>query len=279
MWNAITDAARFPSWRSDVTKVEQLPPTATGPSWREHSRQGAITMVVDVAEPPRKMIGRIADEGLPYGGKWIYEIEPDGDAASRVTITEDGSVYNPIFRFVSRFIMGHTASIDAYLRALGRHFGAEPTPTVVAGNGRWGYETKCRARVDDRSGHVREADATVLLETDELVVRGEARVKIPRDVDRARDGTRRRAHRHVAHGGRVAHARRRRGGQVAREDRGATRSASSTSSTSNRARRSGSSPSMTKRSWRSSPSARTIVSSGKSATGCDVVFVGVEAET
>lgn len=43
-----------------------------------------------------------------------------------------------------------------------------------------GYETKCRARVDDRSGHVREADATVLLETDELVVRGEARIKIPR---------------------------------------------------------------------------------------------------
>ena len=43
-----------------------------------------------------------------------------------------------------------------------------------------GYETKCRARVDDRSGHVREADATVLLETDELIVRGEARVRIPR---------------------------------------------------------------------------------------------------
>jgi hypothetical protein len=34
--------------------------------------------------------------------------------------------------------------------------------------------------VDDRAGHVREADATVLLETDELVVRGEARVRIPR---------------------------------------------------------------------------------------------------
>jgi hypothetical protein len=34
--------------------------------------------------------------------------------------------------------------------------------------------------VTDRAGHVREADATVLLETDELVVRGEARVRIPR---------------------------------------------------------------------------------------------------
>jgi len=43
-----------------------------------------------------------------------------------------------------------------------------------------GYEAKCRARVDDGSGTVREADATVLLETDELIVRGEARIRIPR---------------------------------------------------------------------------------------------------
>jgi hypothetical protein len=43
-----------------------------------------------------------------------------------------------------------------------------------------GYETKCRARVDDGSGKVRDAESTVLLETDELVVRGEARVRIPR---------------------------------------------------------------------------------------------------
>lgn len=42
-----------------------------------------------------------------------------------------------------------------------------------------GYETKCRTRVSDAAG-VREADATVLLETDDLIVRGEARVKIPR---------------------------------------------------------------------------------------------------
>jgi hypothetical protein len=44
-----------------------------------------------------------------------------------------------------------------------------------------GYETKCRVRVDDGSGKIREADAaTVLLETDDLVVRGDARVKVPR---------------------------------------------------------------------------------------------------
>jgi hypothetical protein len=44
-----------------------------------------------------------------------------------------------------------------------------------------GYETKCRVRVDDRSGSIREAEsAAVLLETDELIVRGEARVRVPR---------------------------------------------------------------------------------------------------
>ncbi len=43
-----------------------------------------------------------------------------------------------------------------------------------------GYETKCRVRVADAGG-VREANtATVLLETDHLIVRGDARVKVPR---------------------------------------------------------------------------------------------------
>ena len=44
-----------------------------------------------------------------------------------------------------------------------------------------GYETRCRVRVTDASGTVRESDdAAVLLETDELVVRGEARIRVPR---------------------------------------------------------------------------------------------------
>ena len=135
VWTAITDAANYPTWRADVTRVEMLPPVATGPSWREYSRHGAITMVVDVADAPRRMVGRIADEGLPFGGTWVYEIEPDGPSSSTVTITERGAVYNPVFRFVSKFIMGHTATLDAYLRALGKHFGSEPTPTIVAATG------------------------------------------------------------------------------------------------------------------------------------------------
>jgi hypothetical protein len=138
VWSALTTPTDFPSWRRDVKTVDVLAPAATGPSWREHSRQGAITFVIDAAEAPRRLVGRIADTNLAFGGSWEYLIVPDGPSSSRVTIVEHGSVYNPIFRFVSRFLMGHTSTIDAYLRALGRRFGSEPTPTVVtlAGDGR-----------------------------------------------------------------------------------------------------------------------------------------------
>jgi hypothetical protein len=131
IWTTLTTPADFPSWRYDVKSVELLAPTPTGPSWREHSKQGGLTFVVDVAEPPRRLVGRIADKHLPFGGSWEYLVEADGPSSSRVTIVERGSVYNPIFRFVSRYVMGHTATIDAYLRALGKRFGDEPTPTVV----------------------------------------------------------------------------------------------------------------------------------------------------
>jgi hypothetical protein len=112
-----------------------LPSTPSGASWREHSRNGAMTMVIERAESPRRLVTRIVDQNLPFGGRWEYDIVPDGAGASRVTVTERGWVSNPIFRFVSRFVMGHTATLDAYLRALGRHFGSEPTPTVVATTG------------------------------------------------------------------------------------------------------------------------------------------------
>jgi uncharacterized protein YndB with AHSA1/START domain len=124
VWAALTDPAGFPSWRPDVRRVEPLRATATGASWREHGSNGTITYVVEASEPPRRLVTRIADKDLPFGGSWEYTVAPDG-AGSRVTIVERGSVYNPVFRFVSRFIMGHTATIERYLRALGSRFGGE----------------------------------------------------------------------------------------------------------------------------------------------------------
>lgn len=135
VWSALTDYGSYPAWRPDVIHVESLPPTPAGAAWREQSRNGTTAMAVVSAEPPHRLVTRIADPNLPYGGTWEYRVEPEGTSSSMVTITERGSVYNPIFRFVSRFIMGHTATIDAYLRALGKRFGGTATPVDAATTG------------------------------------------------------------------------------------------------------------------------------------------------
>lgn len=131
VWAALVDRAAFPTWRADVQRVELLPDAPNGPSWREHANHDAITYVAEVQEAPHRLVARIADKNLPYGGAWEYRIEADG-AGSTVTVIERGSVYNPIFRFISRFFMGHTSTIDKFLRALGKKFGTEPTPAVIA---------------------------------------------------------------------------------------------------------------------------------------------------
>ena len=69
-------------------------------------------------EPPSLLVTRISDPKLPFGGSWTYRIEPAGPAASDLTITEDGEVYNVIFRFMSRFVLGHYATMDAFIRDL-----------------------------------------------------------------------------------------------------------------------------------------------------------------
>ena len=87
---------------------------------RETDKQGqTITYEIVQSQPPSLLKRTIADKNLPFGGSWTWKIQPQGKS-STVTITEDGEVYNPVFRFVSKFIMGHTRTIDSYLAILSR---------------------------------------------------------------------------------------------------------------------------------------------------------------
>jgi Polyketide cyclase / dehydrase and lipid transport len=96
--------------------------------WRETDSSGqAITYERVETAAPTRIVNRIADPKLPFGGSWTYQIAPDGSGAE-LTITENGEVYSPLFRFVSRFIMGHTATIEKYQRDLAAHFSTAPRP-------------------------------------------------------------------------------------------------------------------------------------------------------
>ncbi|PYP70520.1 MAG: hypothetical protein DMD41_14750, partial [Gemmatimonadetes bacterium] len=76
------------------------------------------------AVPPRRLVRRIADPKLPFGGTWTWEITA-APGGSTLTITEDGEIYNPIFRFVARFILGYTGTMESYLKALAARLGEQ----------------------------------------------------------------------------------------------------------------------------------------------------------
>ena len=111
VWRAVTDLEAMPAWRSGVTKVEMLSPT----SFREHGKHGAVTYAIEDDRAGHR-VNRIADTGLPYGGLWRFEL-----AGSTLTITEEGFVTNPIFRFMSNTVFSPTKSLERFLADLAKH--------------------------------------------------------------------------------------------------------------------------------------------------------------
>ena len=116
MWALITNVEAFPSWRSDVKTVERLPDRDGRPVWVEEGSNGRIPLAVERSEAPRLLVVRIADRDLPFGGVWTYVIAP-APQGSTLTITEDGEIYNPIFRVMARFVFGYESTLAAYLKA------------------------------------------------------------------------------------------------------------------------------------------------------------------
>ena len=131
VWEALTSLDAQPSWRKGLTRIERLSPTR----FREHGRHGATTYELAEAAEPSLRITRIADDQLPYGGRWIYELAPSGDGTS-LTITEDGFIKNPVFRVLSRTVFSTTATIEQLLRDLGAHLGSPATVEEAAPSAR-----------------------------------------------------------------------------------------------------------------------------------------------
>jgi hypothetical protein len=81
----------------------------------------ASSVPVDVLEstPPFRLVTRVKESETQFGGTWTITIAP-ADGGSTLTITEDGWVANPVFRFVSRYVIGHYATMDALLKTVAK---------------------------------------------------------------------------------------------------------------------------------------------------------------
>ena len=122
VWRTLTAFDEHPHWRRGLKAVERVP-DSSGETVKEISTKGeAMSFRTTELSNERRLVRRIVDENLPFGGSWTFEVVPH-DSGSRVTITEDGEVYNIVFRFVSKYVMGHHATIKAFLEDLGKKFG------------------------------------------------------------------------------------------------------------------------------------------------------------
>ena len=86
-------------------------------AWVEDGKNDRITFVVETSEPPRRLVTRIADPKLPFGGTWTYALTP-ASGGTTLVITENGEIYNPIFRVMARFVFGYESTMTSYLTNL-----------------------------------------------------------------------------------------------------------------------------------------------------------------
>lgn len=131
IWAVIADMEHSPSWRSDITGVKRLPDHDGHPVWLQIAKEGNWPLEITVEEAPSLLVAVVADSSAGFGGAWTYHLVSEG-TGTRVTITEDGFVSNPFFRFIARYCFGLTSSLDAYLTALGHHFRESVHPVTIA---------------------------------------------------------------------------------------------------------------------------------------------------
>ena len=111
VWDLLRDFEKYASWRSGLRRVEKI----NEQSWLEVDRHRK-KVIYGIAEEksPTRLVVQIRSDNLPYSGQWIYEISREGESTS-LTITEEGEVYSPIFRFIGHYIMDKAASIKGFL--------------------------------------------------------------------------------------------------------------------------------------------------------------------
>lgn len=122
IFKEIATPTAYPKWRTGVQEVRMLADSGGMTRFRESAMTGDVTYLVEHVVPNRQFVLTVADAKLPYTGSWTFDIVPVS-GGTQVTITEEGSVHNPVFRFMSRYVYGHFRTIDGYLADLDKRLG------------------------------------------------------------------------------------------------------------------------------------------------------------
>ena len=124
VWAVVRDFGRAAEWQPDVESMTRVEGESSE-TWLMRGGFGEMPIRVQDEVAERELVTRIVDDGLPFGGTWTYQLEPVEEGTS-LTITEDGFVRNPFFRFMSRYVFGHEKTVEDYLDALRQRLASQP---------------------------------------------------------------------------------------------------------------------------------------------------------
>jgi len=68
LFAVLTDVEAYPSWRADVKSVRWIESIDGKRAFLEEAKHGTVRYAIEASEPPTKLVLRIADDSLPYGG-------------------------------------------------------------------------------------------------------------------------------------------------------------------------------------------------------------------
>jgi len=115
VWKLVTDTATQTAWREGLAKVEFL--SGEEHCWVETQQSMKIAFCTVREVPENLRVVRVKGQA-DFGGRWTYALEPLGAGATEVTITEDGFVKSPLWRFMGHYMMGEETNVKQFLRDL-----------------------------------------------------------------------------------------------------------------------------------------------------------------
>ena len=138
LFAAIADDGSSASWRPELQSVTLV--SGSGPTsvWREKYKSGQV-LTLQTSSQSFGSIEQVVrtipfDPGLGFDGIWVFDVGKSGQqhGQTRVAINEEGHIYNPVFRFLTKYVFGYEGSIRSYLSDLGAKFGEQPTIRCVS---------------------------------------------------------------------------------------------------------------------------------------------------
>jgi uncharacterized protein YndB with AHSA1/START domain len=122
VWRAITDYDAMPQWWAAVrsVRVERLT-DGTVITWNRDAHGNEIPFKTAEMSLQRKLVRVIVPTDQPFGGTWTFELADAPAGGTTLTLTEDGWIQPPIFRAVSKWIVGLDSTQRDFIASLGKH--------------------------------------------------------------------------------------------------------------------------------------------------------------